>query len=128
MTTTTKTTVVTTTTKTTVTKATLKKITAEKRRLGKTASKATGKKNAAAMKKAGKGIFAPKKLSDALAAVCGAKTLPRTEVTKKVWVYIKKHSLNNGRTIKPDATLKAIFPVPSLDMLKMAGHISKHLS
>ena len=36
------------------------------------------------MKKAGKGIFAPKKLSDALAAVCGAKTLPRTEVTKKV--------------------------------------------
>merc|ERR1711869_37916 len=53
---------------------------------------------------------------------------PRTEVTKKVWVYIKKHGLNNGRTIKPDSTLKAIFPVPSLDMLKMAGHISKHLS
>ena len=64
--------------------ATLKKITAEKRALGKTASKANGKKMAAAMKKAGKGIFAPKKLSDALAAVCGAKTLPRTEVTKKV--------------------------------------------
>ena len=145
--------------------ATLKKITAEKRALGKTASKANGKKMAAAMKKAGKGIFAPKKLSDALAAVCGAKTLPRTEVTKKVpaslmteracskrvaesshyrmmnqrrssqrrqslfiieynrivaerepaevWVYIKKHGLNNGRTIKPDSTLKAIFPVPS---------------
>ena len=64
--------------------ATLKKITAEKRALGKTASKANGKKMAAAMKKAGKGIFAPKKLSDSLAAVCGAKTLPRTEVTKKV--------------------------------------------
>merc|ERR1712100_11797 len=85
----------------------------EKRTIGKKAQSATGKKNALAMKKAGKGIFAPKKLSDALAAVCGAKTLPRTEVTKKVWVYIKKHSLNNGRTIKPDATLKAIFPVPS---------------
>ena len=28
-------------------------------------------------------------------------------------MYIKKHGLNNGRTIKPDATLKAIFPVPS---------------
>merc|ERR1712094_111040 len=94
MTTTTKTmgkTTVAKTTKTTITKATLKKITAEKRALGKTASKANGKKMAAAMKKAGKGIFAPKKLSDALAAVCGAKTLPRTEVTKKVWVYIKKH-------------------------------------
>ena len=36
------------------------------------------------MKKAGKGIFAKKTLSPALAAICGAKTLPRTEVTKKV--------------------------------------------
>merc|ERR1711937_347051 len=112
----------------TITKATLKTIEAEERTIGKKAQSATGKKNALAMKKAGKGFFAPKKLSDALAAVCGAKTLPRTEVTKKVWVYIKKHSLNNGRTIKPDATLKAIFPVPSLDMLKMAGYVSKHLS
>ena len=62
----------------------MKKMTAEKRRLGKTASKAAGKRNALAMKKAKKGIFAPKKLSDALAAICGAKTLARTEVTKKV--------------------------------------------
>merc|ERR1719487_705583 len=64
------------------------------------------------MKKKGVGIFAPKKLSDALAKVCGVKTAPRTEVTKK-------NGLNNGRIIKPDATLKAIFPVASLDMLKM---------
>merc|ERR1711918_323274 len=110
------------------TKATLKKITAEKKAAGKKASKAAGKKNALAMKKKGVGIFAPKTLSPALAAICGKKIMPRTEVTKKIWVYIKKHGLNNGRTIKPDATLKAIFPVPSLDMLKMAGHISKHLS
>merc|ERR1711881_344801 len=106
--------------------ATLKKITAEKRTAGKKALSATGKKNAAAMKKKGVGIFAPKKLSDALAAICGAKTLPRTEVTKKIWVYIKKNGLNNGRVIKPDAKLKAVLPVASLDMLKMAGHISKH--
>merc|ERR1739847_109084 len=99
-----------------------------KKAAGKKAKSASAKKNAMAMKKAGKGIFAPKKLSDALAAICGAKTLPRTEVTKKIWVYIKKNSLNNGRTIKPDATLKAIFPVASLDMLKMPGFISKHLS
>merc|ERR1712224_121548 len=111
-----------------VTKATLKKITAEKRKIGKAAAKANGKKIAAAMKKAGKGIFAPKKLSDAMAKICGAKTLPRTEVTKKIWVYIKKYKLNDGRTIKPDAALKAIFPVASLDMLKMAGYVSKHLS
>ena len=37
-----------------------------------------------AMKKAGKGIFAPKKLSEALAAICGKKVMPRTEVTKAV--------------------------------------------
>merc|ERR1712118_320906 len=74
------------------------------------------------------GIFAPKTLSSSLAAICGCKSAPRTEVTKKIWAYIKKNSLNNGRTIKPDATLKAIFPVASLDMLKMASYVSKHLS
>merc|ERR1711896_81181 len=118
----------TTTTKTKPTKATLKKITAEKRAIGKKAKKAAGKKNAAAMKKKGVGIFAPKKLSDALAAICGGKTMPRTEVTKKIWVYIKKNNLNQGRIIKPDAKLKAIFPVASLDMLKMASYVSAPLS
>merc|ERR1711907_575244 len=118
-----------TTTKTTKpTKAALKKMTAEKKTAGKKAKSASAKKNALAMKKAGKGIFAPKKLSDALAKICGGKTMPRTEVTKKIWVYIKKYKLNDGRTIKPDATLKAVFPVASLDMLKMAGYVSKHLS
>merc|ERR1712224_612180 len=96
--------------------------------LGKKAQSATGKKNALAMKKAGKGIFAPKTLSPALAAICGGKVMPRTEVTKKMWVYIKKHKLNEGRTIKPDAALKAVMPVASIDMLKMASYVSKHLS
>merc|ERR1719181_2464867 len=111
-----------------ITKATLKTLKAEKRTKGKAAQSANAKKNAAAMKKKGVGIFAPKQLSDALAAICGAKKLPRTEVTKKIWVYIKKHQLNNGRTIKPDAALKAVLPVSSLDMLKMASYVSKHLS
>merc|ERR1719194_82276 len=125
MTKSTKTTVATTTTKTTITKATIK---ATKKAAGKTALKANGKKMAAAMKKKGVGIFAPKALSDPLAKICGGKKMPRTEVTKNIWVYIKKNNLNTGRTIKPDATLKAIFPVASLDMLKMAGFVSKHLS
>merc|ERR1719181_2227720 len=116
----TKATATTTTTKTTVTKATLKKITAEKR--------TAGKKNAMAMKKKGVGIFAPKKLSEPLALICGGKSMPRTEVTKKIWVYIKKNGLNQGRIIKPEAKLKAVFPVASIDMLKMAGYVSKHLS
>merc|ERR1712118_28370 len=117
-----------TTKKTTIRKATLKKITAEKKRTSKTNMSNASKKKALAMKKAGKGIFAPKKLSDALAAICGKKVLPRTEVTKLIWTYIKKHSLNEGRTIKPDSALKAVFPVASLDMLKMPGYVSKHLS
>merc|ERR1712193_364253 len=102
MTTTTKTTVATTTVKkTTLTKATLKKMTAEKKRIGKTNMSNAGKKKALAMKKKGVGIFAPKALSDSLAAICGGKKMPRTEVTKKIWVYIKKNNLNTGRTIKP---------------------------
>merc|ERR1711904_375562 len=120
--------VVTTTTKTTVTKATKAALKATKKALGKTAKKAAGKKNAMAMKKAGKGIFAPKMLSAAMAEICGAKKLPRTEVTKKIWAYIKAKKLNEGRVIKPDAKLKAIFPVSSIDMLKMPGYVSKHLS
>ena len=55
--------------------ATLKKITAEKRTKGKAAQSATGKKNAAAMKKKGVGIFAPKKLSEPLALICGGKSI-----------------------------------------------------
>merc|ERR1711988_1243233 len=101
---------------------------AEKRTKGKAAQSAQAKKNVLAMKKAGKGLFAKKTLSASLAAICGAKTLARTEVTKQVWAYIKKNSLNEGRVIKPDATLKAIFPVSSIDMLKMPTYISKHLS
>merc|ERR1712196_294221 len=109
-------------------KAEAKKITAAKKAAGKASMKAAGKKRAAAMKKAGKGIFAPKTLSPAMADICGAKTLPRTEVTKKIWAYIKKYKLNDGRTIKPDAKLKGVLPVASIDMLKMAGYISKHLA
>merc|ERR1712124_107144 len=111
-------TVTTTTTKTKPTKAALNKLTAEKKTAGKKAKAASAKKNAAAMKKAGKGIFAPKTLSPALTAICGKKVMPRTEVTKAIWVYIKKKGLNQGRIIKPDATLKTIFPVASIDMLK----------
>merc|ERR1711918_247718 len=101
---------------------------AKKRTKGKAAQSAQAKKNVAAMKKAGTGLFAKKTLSAELVAICGAKSLARTEVTKKIWEYIKKNGCNNGRVIKPDSTLKAVFPVSSLDMLKMPGFISKHLS
>merc|ERR1711934_95765 len=110
-------------------KKAVKKTKAPKTKKGRVSKekKAAGAKRAAAMKKAGKGIFAPKTLSPALAAICGKKVMPRTEVTKAIWVYIKKKGLNQGRIIKPDATLKTIFPVASIDMLKMAGYVSKHI-
>merc|ERR1712025_895911 len=99
-----------------------------KKKAGKIARKSAAKKNVAAMKKKGVGLFAPKTLSPALAEICGGKKMPRTEVTKKIWLYIKKYKLNEGRTIKPDAKLKAVFPVASIDMLKMPGYVPKHLS
>jgi chromatin remodeling complex protein RSC6 len=125
---TTKKTTVKTTVKTTKTpKAVLKKMTAAKKAAGKTAKKANGKKLAAAMKKSGKGIFAPKSLSSELAAICGGKTMARTEVTKKVWAYIKKNKLSAGRVISPDAALSKVFPKKSFSMFEMSKMVSAHL-
>ena len=69
--------------------------------------------------------------SAALAAVIGSKPMPRTEVTKKVWEYIKKHNLQdaaNKRMINADAKLKAIFVKPQVSMFEMTKLISTQLS
>merc|ERR1719386_10725 len=108
-------------------KSVLKAMTAAKKRAGKTALKANGKKVAAAMKKAGKGLFAPKTLSSDLAAICGGSKMARTEVTKKIRAYIKKNKLSAGRVISPDAKLSKIFPKKSLSMFEMAKMVSSHL-
>ena len=68
--------------------------------------------------------------SPALAAVVGAKPLPRTEVTKKLWAYIKKNKLQdkkNKRMIHADAALLPIFGKPELDMFKMTSAVAKHV-
>merc|ERR1711998_49283 len=104
------------------------KMTAAKKAAGMTAKKANGKKMAAAMKKKGVGLFAPKTLSAELAAVCGTKKAPRTEVTKKLWAYIKAKKLNSGKTITPDATLGKVFAKKSLNMLEMPKLLSAHLA
>merc|ERR1712078_559603 len=90
--------------------------------------KAGAKKAASAAKKKGIGLFAPVNLSPSLAAIRGGKKMPRTEAIKKLWAYIKAKKLNEGRIIKPDEKLKAVLPVAKVDMLKMAGMISKHMS
>merc|ERR1711959_364885 len=91
------------------------------------ASKAAGKKIAAAQKKKGIGLFATKTLSADLAAICGKTKMARPEVVKSLWVYIKKNKLSKGRTITPDAKLKKVLPAASVSMFKMAGMLSKHI-
>ena len=68
--------------------------------------------------------------SKELAAVVGATPLPRTEVVKQLWVYIKKNNLQNPankRNIQSDAKLKAVFGKDEVTMFEMAGLIGKHL-
>ena len=69
--------------------------------------------------------------SPQLAAVIGAQPLPRTEVTKKIWEYIKAHKLQdeaNKRNINADAKLKEIFKKPQVSMFEMTKLVNSHLS
>ncbi len=65
-----------------------------------------------------------------LAAVVGGEPLPRTEVIKKLWVYIKANGLQdkvNKRNINADEKLLKLFGKPQVNMFELAGIISKHL-
>lgn len=98
-----------------------------------TAKKATAKASAAAKKApaANSGFMKPLTPSPQLAAIIGSKPMPRTEVTKKVWEYIKAHKLQdaaNKRNINADAKLKEIFKKPQVSMFEMTKLISGHLS
>jgi chromatin remodeling complex protein RSC6 len=74
----------------------------------------------------------PVQVSDALAEIVGRGPMARTEVTKKLWEYIKKHKLqatDNKRNIVPDAKLAKVLGSSSpIDMFKMTSKLSKHLS
>ena len=66
-----------------------------------------------------------------LTKIVGSKPLPRTEVVKKLWAYIKKNKLQdtkNKRNINADETLKVIFHKNTVNMFEMTKLISKHLS
>ena len=100
-----------------------KKVAAKKAPAKKAKAKTTRKPNAAFMK--------PLTPSAALAAVVGSNPLPRTDVTKKVWDYIKKHKLQdsvNRRNINADDKLKAVFGgKKTVSMFEMTKLISGHL-
>jgi upstream activation factor subunit UAF30 len=64
-----------------------------------------------------------------LAQVVGSDPLPRTEVVKKVWAYIKKHGLQDRRNINADDNLKPVFGGKrTVTMFEMTSLINKHLS
>ena len=96
------------------------------------AKPAAAKKPAAAPRKPNAAFMKPMTLSPVLAAVIGAAPMPRTEVTKKIWEYIKKHKLQdeaNKRNINADDKLKAVFGgKKQVSMFEMTKLISGHLS
>jgi len=77
-------------------------------------------------------FMAPMKLSAELTAVVGKGPMPRTEVTKQLWVYIKKHKLQNNenkRNIIPDEKLAKVFgSKKEINMFEMTKLVNKHLS
>ncbi len=96
---------------------------AAKKPAAKPAAKKTARKpNAAFMK--------PLTPSAALAAIVGSKPLPRTEVVKKLWEYIKKGGLQdpvNKREVNADDKLKEVFGKAKVNMFEMTGLVGKHL-
>jgi len=108
-------------------KASKKKTTAKK----PAAKKATKKASGGAKRKPNAAFMKAMKPSELLAEVIGAASVPRTEVTKKIWAYIKKNKLQDAakRTmINADAKLKPIFKKAQVSMFEMTKLINNHLS
>ncbi len=107
-----------------------KKVAKKKVAKKKTAKKKVAKKKA--KRKPNAAFMRPMTVSAALGAVVGNKPMPRTQVTKKIWDYIKKNGLQdkvNRRMINADAALKAVFGGKSkVSMFEMTKLVSKHLS
>lgn len=89
----------------------------------KTATKTAGGGNSAFMK--------PVQPDTVLAAVIGSEPLPRTEVTKKIWDYVRQNNLQDPkdkRTIRADAKLKPVFNgQDSVSMFEMTKLVNSHL-
>ncbi len=110
---------------------TAKKKTAKKATTRRTAKKASsGRKKTGGGRRPNAAFMAPVTPSAALAEVVGEKPLPRTELTKKLWAYIKKNGLQdakNRRMIKADDNLRPIFGKPQVNMFEMTKLVNKHV-
>ena len=92
-------------------------------------SSSAGKKKTSA-RKPNAAFMAPVTPDNALSQVVGSKPLPRTELTKKLWAYIKKNNLQdakNRRMIKSDDNLRPIFGKPQVNMFEMTKLVNKHV-
>ena len=111
-------------------KAPAKKPAAKKTAAKKPAKKAAAKKPAA-KRKPNAAFMKPMTPSSVLAAVIGSTPMPRTEVTKKIWDYIKKNKLQdaiNRRLINADEKLRAVFSGKGkVSMFEMTKLVSNHL-
>lgn len=89
---------------------------------------ATSKKTAA--RKPNAAFMKPVTPSATLAAIIGPDAIPRTEVTKKIWEYIKKHDLQdpqNRRNINADEKLRPLFEKDQVSMFELTKLVSAHL-
>jgi chromatin remodeling complex protein RSC6 len=97
----------------------------------KSAKSAKGARKSAGRGRANAAFMAPVSPDSALAAVVGDKPMPRTEITKRLWAYIKKNGLQdqkNRRMINSDASLKPVFGGKStVNMFEMTKLVSKHV-
>jgi chromatin remodeling complex protein RSC6 len=120
-------------------KAAPKKAAPKKAASKKTAPKKAAPKKSASKKAAGKksarkpnaAFMAPLSVSNELAEVVGSKPLPRTEIVKKIWEYIRKNNLQdskNRRMINTDAKMKPAFGGKSqISMFEIGGFVQKNV-
>lgn len=115
-------------------KAAPKKKAAKKAPAKKAAKKKVAPKKKAAKKKSARkpnaAFMAPLQPSAQLGEVVGAKPLPRTEIVKKIWEYIRKNKLQdskNRRMINADAKLRPIFGKDQISMFELAKVVNKHV-
>jgi chromatin remodeling complex protein RSC6 len=97
----------------------------------KSAKSAKGSRKSAGRGRANAAFMAPVTPDSALAAVIGDKPMPRTEITKRLWAYIKKNGLQdqkNRRMINSDPALKPVFGgKSSVNMFEMTKLVNKHV-
>ena len=99
------------------------------KKAAKKAAKKTAKKSGA-KRKPNPAFMAPLNPSPALAEVVGSKGMPRTEIVKKIWDYIKKNNLQdkkNRRMINADSKLKPLFGKDQISMFELAKVVNKHV-